>query len=254
MNKKEYMKEYRIKRYDRGLCVFCKNDRLTDSVFCQLHLDNDTNKRAKKKESDCLSGLCSHCHKIEIVQGKKYCIQCLNASKQDSRNRRNSKLIQGLCSQHGCENIVAIGKKKCEFHLAKDVSNGKIKRLDHQERGLCKECSRDKLSTHSLCEVCFYKSLAARNLGTVKNWEQLKSLFEATLYCPYTGRQLILGNVSLDHIIPISRGGKNDISNLQWVYFENCGGLDLNRIKGAMLESEFKSAIKEIYEHLHQSH
>lgn len=52
--------------------------------------------------------------------------------------------------------------------------------------------------------------------------------------CAYTGELLIPGvNASLDHKIPSTRGGTNDLENLQWVTYQ------VNRMKTDMLEEEF---------------
>ena len=52
--------------------------------------------------------------------------------------------------------------------------------------------------------------------------------------CVYTGEKLIAGvNASVDHRIPSSRGGSDDLCNLQWVTKK------INRMKGNMTHQEF---------------
>jgi len=51
--------------------------------------------------------------------------------------------------------------------------------------------------------------------------------------CYYTGEELTLENVSLDHIIPLCDGGEHSISNVSLCTKE------VNRVKGQMSEAEF---------------
>jgi 5-methylcytosine-specific restriction endonuclease McrA len=56
--------------------------------------------------------------------------------------------------------------------------------------------------------------------------------------CPYTGKILSLGkDASVDHIVPKSRGGSTELSNLQWVYYQ------VNFMKGDMFHEEFLELI-----------
>ena len=60
--------------------------------------------------------------------------------------------------------------------------------------------------------------------------------------CQICGRPLdVDGKWSVDHIVPLSRGGENVIDNYQAVC-RSC-----NRIKDALKEDEFKESIKKIY-------
>lgn len=66
---------------------------------------------------------------------------------------------------------------------------------------------------------------------TAKN---LRALIESQYYrCALSGILLTPDNASLDHIIPLSEGGKHVISNVQW--------LDprVNTMKGTMNQKEF---------------
>jgi len=65
--------------------------------------------------------------------------------------------------------------------------------------------------------------------------EKIKHKLEEQEYkCVYTGIVLIPGrNASLDHILPISRGGTHEIENLQWV------DIQINRMKTDMTHQEF---------------
>lgn len=51
--------------------------------------------------------------------------------------------------------------------------------------------------------------------------------------CALTGEKLTPENASLDHIIPISRGGTHTIENAQMLLYE------VNRMKGTLTNDEF---------------
>ena len=60
------------------------------------------------------------------------------------------------------------------------------------------------------------------------------------LLCPLTGRKLTKDNISLDHIIPISKGGTNSFSNLQLV------DIQANRAKHVLSLEELKTLCQQI--------
>ena len=60
------------------------------------------------------------------------------------------------------------------------------------------------------------------------------------MLCALTGRKLTNENISLDHITPVSLGGKTEISNLQFVT------LGANRAKGIMSNTELLSLCQDI--------
>ena len=66
---------------------------------------------------------------------------------------------------------------------------------------------------------CWFKKMSKYLTGTKTNWQILQRVYEAQNgRCAYTGIVLIPGlTASIDHIIPTSRGGTHDESNLQWV-------------------------------------
>ena len=69
----------------------------------------------------------------------------------------------------------------------------------------------------------------------------LKKLLEMQGYrCALSGVRLEPRNAEVDHKTPLSRGGTNDLGNLQWI------DRNVNRAKGAMDNEEFIAMCKQI--------
>lgn len=61
--------------------------------------------------------------------------------------------------------------------------------------------------------------------------------------CAITGRELTPENASLDHIIPVSKGGEHLLENIQFLH------ADVNRAKGTMTMDEFIAMCAEVTAH-----
>jgi 5-methylcytosine-specific restriction endonuclease McrA len=205
------------------------------------------------------NGLCTRCGNAP-VEGGLECKTCADKQAEYIRQRRENRKSNSLCTE--CGKPVVDGKDLCSRHLAmRQDSILKIndKRMNRRKDGLCEQCGSASLERpgldYKVCEICYLKNIAKGNLGDIKRWSSLKSLLELqTNICPYTGQLLVLGvNTTLDHKIPVSKGGDHSLSNLQWVYFDVYGGFDVNRMKGALTDQEYKEAIKKQASYLFSS-
>lgn len=84
---------------------------------------------------------------------------------------------------------------------------------------MCYKCTINPAETYlMICIECWFKQKAGANTGSQKNAPALKELWnKQDGKCAISGRTLVIGlNVSLDHIVPKSKGGSNKVANLQW--------------------------------------
>ena len=83
-------------------------------------------------------------------------------------------------------------------------------------------------------------------LGSTKYWENLQTLLKTQNYkCAITKDNISFeSGIELDHILPTSKGGLNDLANVRWVTKE------ANRLKGNLTDSELKALCSKISNYL----
>ena len=111
--------------------------------------------------------------------------------------------------------------------------------------GLCSRCRKKANQPATIGTVCldhWFANVASNWLSTRSLWKDLKAIWEKQSgRCIFTGDELVPGvNASLDHIVPLSRGGTNSLDNVQWVLYR------VNKMKGDMLESEFLDMCRKV--------
>lgn len=88
-----------------------------------------------------------------------------------------------------------------------------------------------------------WRARLVRAKGISANATQLEELWIAQAgRCGITGRLITIEEADLDHVVPVSRGGTGDISNLRWTWSR------ANEAKGNMLDSEFLAMCSQIAE------
>lgn len=201
------------------------------------------------------SGFCVKCGKHPIGGLRSLCSVCASKEAEQMRERRAERMARGVCPECGHE---AVENGLCEKHFLKRqrlIESIQAKRERCLVSDKCRQCGREAITKkrrkYRVCEICYLKSMAKCNLGDTQRWHELKELFEKQSICPYTGIVLIMGlNTTLDHKVAVSKGGGNEIDNLQWVYLEEYAGFDVNRMKGALNDDEYKNAIAIQYKHI----
>lgn len=151
----------------------------------------------------------------------------------------NKKL--GLCIE--CDKkITILNSSRCIECNKKQIERSKRmiqKRKQHNQCIYCGNPNENIRPNEPICSDCWFVQIAnnATGNGSKTFAKEIKDLFEKQNgLCYYTGKQLIKGKTaSLDHIIPKSKGGTHNITNLQWI------DRRINRIKNDMPHNEFIS-------------
>lgn len=245
-------KRRRESKVKRGLCEVCGKQPFLEGyrkcVACRA--DNSRRSldwRAAKRKA----GICRYCVNA-VIPGKIYCQDCRDKQSIELKTKRIARVSSGTCAE--CDQAPLPNLKLCKKHRDQDYTERAKRKKLYEASGLCGNCGKAEPITQpdrkkKVCEICYLKPLARIHLGATGRWQELRDLFSRQSVCPYTGIQLVLGsNASVDHIVPRSVGGLNELSNLQFVY--NSGSFDVNSMKGYMRDSEFRQAIKLMALHL----
>lgn len=179
--RKVYELEFNKRRDEKGICRRCLNKVVENHVYCEKHMLNNRVKSKKATDSRINNGLCALCGLERETNFKRLCSNCFDKAKKTKRQ---------------------------EY-------------LDRQINGLCVYCGKyQSLQEVNSCEDCFFKNLSVNHFGSRKRYQELNDLFYSQKgLCAVTKMPLNLGNTaSLDHIIPLSKGGTHDIDNLRFVH------------------------------------
>ena len=114
--------------------------------------------------------------------------------------------------------------------------------------GNCLRCGLgNKAVAAQLCLRCWFKKMAsdclnARGEANNPTADALEELWRVQQgRCAITGETLVPGsNASLDHILPKSRGGSDDVKNVQWVEF------NVNLAKSNLTPTEFVAMCRRV--------
>lgn len=172
--------------------------------------------------------------------------------KENNRRLYLKRKAAGIC---GCGNSSRSGKTQCGVCAKRGGENStkrfkKMYAVEKQRRiylGLCGRnyCKNQRIegSVGGCCEECTIKRTAQSAGYKISTgvWRKLRDKLEAqNSICPLSGRKLAVGlNASLDHILPRSRGGSNDIDNLRWVDYQ------VNVCKRNLLDDEWAALCRD---------
>ena len=135
--------------------------------------------------------------------------------------------------------------RECASVLSKTEHTSEVKKALYDKRRAnneCVRCESKDLVTNIHCKECWFLDKGSVRAGGILGEEIIKRLWdEQEGRCFYSGEVLVPGkNASIDHQIPRSKGGSNEISNLKWV------SRTINMMKNDMDHDEFLLMCKKI--------
>ena len=149
------------------------------------------------------------------------------------RKWQQEQKAKGLCIE--CSNPTT--GLRCDACNKRRAKYRKSKKLEWKEKSLCNQCGKETIKGKNQCEKHYLMQVSIDRLGTSKYWKDLKELIaKQNFKCALTGDEISFeSDIDLDHIIPKSRNGKNELSNVRWVTRQ------ANRLKNNLTDDELKS-------------
>jgi len=221
-------KVIRAARKAAGRCYFCPAPAVPGQVRCSTHSAEAAKTRAFRKAN----GLCAKCASASLP-GKLHCASCMETDRSTAAQLRKERVGQGQCVQ--CNSPAKAGTALCPTHSAVAVTRARAATLRLRARtagailadrarlrpdGLkeCRQravhdgplpldsfgpCSSTSDGLQQSCKAC--RGLAYRRRA-MAYW-RAQGIPLACVYCsgPFE---------HVDHVIPSSRGGTNDVTNL----------------------------------------
>lgn len=214
-----YYRNQRSERLQKGLCGTCgKKPHVAKRTKCEDCAEKNRVGANKYRKKNIGIGICSCCGKNPLIQGRAKCQSCIDQWNKHRANRRSSRKQQGVCTECGEPSYKRYSR--CEKHYLENKNSTEKLKAERINKGLCCRCGKvPYVSNHQQCTVCILKAFAHELWRDRGRWKELLELFNKQGgRCSYTGEQLVIGQgASIDHIVARSKGGTDDISNLQWV-------------------------------------
>lgn len=115
----------------------------------------------------------------------------------------------------------------------KSVKDFKLKRLGQKRVSYARLKDKDPVRFKATRLACSLRNNGVKGFGVA----ELVEILKAGITCPYCSLNVDLWQISVDHILPKSRGGSDDRSNIHFT----CA--TCNALKGSWTEEEFITAL-----------
>lgn len=154
-------------------------------------------------------------------------------NRESSKKRYYDRKQKGLCTDCGQPVTKGILCEICKVKPTKGTSKIYFKR---KEQRVCTVCGSPDLKNRTSCVTHYLMQISKAHLGSRKRYQELITLMEKQNWkCALTGQDITFkDDLHLDHIVPKSKGGTNDIENLRWVIG------DANEAKRGLLDEDVK--------------
>jgi 5-methylcytosine-specific restriction endonuclease McrA len=108
-----------------------------------------------------------------------------------------------------------------------------------QEASIIEAMGSQGVECHKLIGKEKKKAIRKANAAQLMN-----RLRQQEFRCALSGIELTPETARLDHIVPVSQGGTDEIDNLQWLH------VDVNTAKGTMSQDQFVSMCRKVAEYM----
>jgi hypothetical protein len=183
--------------------------------------------------------LCITCKADVASSGRGLrCVAC----KKKARELREQLVENGKCYRCGDNPICSTSRSWCRSCLDSENKKSKDRQNARSAKGNCIACGIREAWAGERCLRCWFMRLAAEHKAIKEDLYEL--LIEQDFKCALTGEDLLPGvSASLDHVVPVSRGGTSSRSNLRFTTIRS------NWIKDDMTTFEFVALCQKVVDY-----
>lgn len=213
-------------------CRHCGDEARPGSTRCEKHWAKHLarSKAARKERME--AGLCTHCARAP-EPGKKLCAAHAAYFRDMAKKRKEDGKCARCKGPRGNGSICQLCVEKKKQKILDRVASGKCGATEGCEGVPLQRPLFQGKETLPVCEHHWFHSLARTMRKSGLEASDMRAIWERQgPTCGLTGDPISVGHASLDHIIPESKGGKDEAQNLRYTT------LEANYLKRDLLDDE----------------